>query len=533
MVFPGPSGRQNKKFFRFPKTRWIFDVFLIVVLYDPHVRQIAAPGRRDLTRLLTAIKGGRNMNNTTMERKPVGFTKSVIVFVFVFVSILCGIKLLGTSAHIPLVLSAAVATIIGVASGYSWKEIESGMSETIKASAPAVLIMLIIGMVIGTWMLGGVVPTMIYYGLTWLSPKIFLTASALLCTMVSLFTGSSWTTMGTVGVALVGVGDGLGVPLGMTVGAIISGAYFGDKMSPLSDTTNLAPAMAGTDIFSHIKHMMYTTTPSYIAALLLYTVLGFTVVGESSTDMATVSLYMETLADSFNISPVMLVPPLCVILMVIFKVPAIPGLIGVAALGGIFALLFQGASLSAVLGAMYTGVSMDTGVEAINKLVNRGGLSSMLDTVALILIALAFAGIVERTGMVHSIVEKILSHAKSDKAMMTTAVFSTLFTNFATGVQYVALVLPGRMFRQTFRDRNLHPKNLSRILEDVGTLCAPFCPWSTDGAFILGTLGCATGAYAPFMFFAMLNPIMSLICIWTGWSIERIDDSQKELDIIP
>ena len=474
-----------------------------------------------------------SQSTSKVEKKaPVGFGKSALVFVFTFVFILSGILLFGTSAHMPLVLAGCVAAIVGVASGYKWSELEAGMSDTIKASAPAILIMLIIGMVIGTWMLGGIVPTMIYYGLTWISPKIFLVTACLLCTLVSTFTGSSWSTMGTVGVALMGVGSGLGVNPGMTCGAIISGAYFGDKMSPLSDTTNLAPAMAGTTVFSHMKHMVYTTTPSYIIAIIIYAVLGFSVVGENA-DLGTIDLYLETLSANFNISPWMLIPPICVLLMVIFKVPAIPGLLGVAALGGIFAMVFQGAHLSQVLASAYTGVSMDTGVEAINKLVNRGGLSSMLDTIALILIALAFAGIVERTGMVHSIVEKILTHAKSDKAMMTTAVFSTLFTNFATGVQYVALVLPGRMFRETFRERNLHPKNLSRILEDVGTLCAPFCPWSTDGAFILGTLGVATAQYAPFMFFAMFNPIMSLICIWSGWTIQYMDPSQKDEDIIP
>ena len=434
---------------------------------------------------------------TVAKKAPVSFWKAVFVFVVTFACILIGIIKFGTSAHMPLVIAAGVAAIVGVASGYKWSEMEEGMSETIKASAPAILIMLIIGMVIGTWILGGVVPTMIYYG-----------------------------------VALMGVGAGLGVNPGMTCGAIISGAYFGDKMSPLSDTTNLAPAMAGTTVFTHIKHMVYTTTPSYIVAMIIYAVMGFTVVGDSA-DMETIDLYLETLSANFNISPWMLIPPICVLLMVIFKVPAIPGLLGVAALGGIFAMVFQGAHLSQVLASAYTGVSLDTGVEAINKLVNRGGLSSMLDTIALILIALAFAGIVERTGMVHSIVEKILTHAKSDKAMMTTAVFSTLFTNFATGAQYVALVLPGRMFRESFRERNLHPKNLSRILEDVGTLCAPFCPWSTDGAYILGTLGVATAQYAPFMFFAMLNPIMSLICIWSGWTIEYIDPAQKNEEIIP
>ena len=473
-----------------------------------------------------------SQSTSKVEKKaPVGFGKSALVFVFTFVFILSGILLFGTSAHMPLVLAGCVAAIVGVASGYKWSELEAGMSDTIKASAPAILIMLIIGMVIGTWMLGGIVPTMIYYGLTWISPKIFLVTACLLCTLVSTFTGSSWSTMGTVGVALMGVGSGLGVNPGMTCGAVISGAYFGDKMSPLSDTTNLAPAMAGTTVFSHMKHMVYTTTPSYIIAIIIYAVLGFSVVGENA-DLGTIDLYLETLSANFNISPWMLIPPICVLLMVIFKVPAIPGLLGVAALGGVFAMVFQGAHLSQVLASAYTGVSLDTGVEAINKLVNRGGLSSMLDTIALILIALAFAGIVERTGMVHSIVEKILTHAKSDKAMMTTAVFSTLFTNFATGVQYVALVLPGRMFRETFRERNLHPKNLSRILEDVGTLCAPFCPWSTDGAFILGTLGVATAQYAPFMFFAMFNPIMSLICIWSGWTIEYIDPARKNEEII-
>lgn len=284
-------------------------------------------------------------------------------------------------------------------------------------------------------------------------------------------------------------------------------------------------------MFTHIKHMVFTTAPSYIVAMIIYAVMGFTVVGNSA-DLSTIDLYLETLGNNFNINPVMLVPPICVLLMVAFKVPAIPGLLGVSALGGIFAAVFQGASLSSILAATYTGINMDTGVAEINRLLNRGGLSSMLDTIALILIALAFAGIVERTGMVHSIVEKILSYAKSDKAMMTTAVFATLFTNFATGAQYVALVLPGRMFRRTFRERNLHPKNLSRILEDVGTLCAPFCPWSTDGAYILGTLGVATMQYAPFMFFAMLNPIMSLICIWSGWTIEYIDPALRDQDII-
>ena len=472
------------------------------------------------------------MNLENKETKRVGLGPSAAVFVFTFLAILVGIKKLGTSAHVPLLLAAVAAAAVGRAHGFKWKEMEQNICDAIKAAVPAILIMMIIGMVVGTWIAGGIVPTMIYYGLTWLSPKIFLAAACLICAMVSMFTGSSWTTVGTMGVALMGIGAGMGIPAGMTAGAVISGAYFGDKLSPLSDTTNLAPAMAGTELFSHIKHMLYSTLPTFAIAIVLYLILGMRFF-EAALNAGDIDLYLNTLSMNFNISPVMLIPPLCVLAMVLLKVPAIPGLLGVCGLGGLFAIIFQGRGLSEIFGAMYSGFSIDTGVEAVNKLVNRGGMSGMMDTVALILIAMCFAGIVEHTGMVHSIILGILGKNSSEKVMMTSAVFATLFTNFATGVQYTALVLPGRMYRQTFRDYNLHPKNLSRILEDVGTLCAPFCPYGTDAAFLAGTLGVTTGVYAPFMFFAALNPLMSLFCIWTGWTIEHIDPAVKDQDIIP
>lgn len=468
---------------------------------------------------------------STTNKREVSFGKSMIVFIFVFASILLSTTVFSSTAHIPLVLSAALAALLCVNSGFTWAEMEEGISDAIKASAPALLIMLIIGMIIGTWILGGIVPAMIYYGLQILNPKIFLLATCLICSIVSMVTGSSWSTMGTVGVALMGVGIGLNIPTGMTAGAIISGAYFGDKMSPLSDTTNLAPAMVGTDIFTHIKHMTKTTAPSYLIAIVLYAILGLRFSGQA-IDTATVKLYLDTLSSTFNISVWLLIPPLCVLLMVVFKVPAIPGLIGVAILGAIFAAIFQGATITDMLAAAYTGFRIDTGIAVMDRLLNRGGLSSMLDTVALIMIALSFAGIVESTGMIRSIVERILRVAKSDSSLLTATIFTTLFTNFATGAQYVAIVLPGRMYRDIYRERGLHPKNLSRILEDVGTLCAPFCPWSTDGAFILATLGVATSSYWPFCFLALINPIISLIYAQTGWTIERITPEQAKLPII-
>lgn len=454
--------------------------------------------------------------------KEMSLSKTLFVFTFVFVSILVSIKIFGSSPHIPLVLSTIVAGVVAVTSGFTWSEMEESICDTIKASAPAIIIMLIIGMIIGTWMLAGIVPTMIYYGLKILSPGIFLLATCLICSIVSIMTGSSWSTMGTVGVALMGIGTGLGMNPGMTAGAIISGAYFGDKMSPLSDTTNLAPAMAGTDVFTHIKHMVYTTGPSYVIALIIYTLLGLSF-ADKAIDASTLQTYLTTIDSTFTISPLLLIPPVCVLLMLVFKVPAIPGLVGIALLGCIFAGTFQGANISSMMASAYSGFKVDTGVEVVNKLLNRGGMGSMMDTIALILIALCFAGIVERTGMIKAIILRILMVAKTDAGLITATIFTTLFTNFATGVQYVAIVLPGRMFKDIYRERGLHPKNLSRVLEDVGTLCAPFCPWSTDSAFILGALGVSTGAYAPFMFLAIINPVISLFYAWTGFTITKIE----------
>ncbi len=462
------------------------------------------------------------MNNKESKKKSITFTKSMIVFVFLFVSLFVTIKIYEGSPHIPLLVSAIIAGVFAVQSGYKWSFIEEGIKETIKMSSQAIIIMLIIGSIIGTWILGGIVPTMIYYGLKVLSPGMFLVATCFICSIISLATGSSWSTAGTVGVALMGVGVGLGVPSGMTAGAIISGAYFGDKMSPLSDTTNLAPAMAGADLFDHIKHMLYTTGPSYVIAIIVYGILGMKF-ADKSIDYSTITLYTETLSNNFNVSPVMLIPPILVIFMVIKKVPALPGLIGSSILGCIFAAIFQKASISQMISSANHGFSISTEVDVIDTLLNRGGIQSMMGTVSLILIALSFAGIVEKSGMIKVIVEKILTYAKSDKSVITATLFTTIFVNLATGVQYVALIIPGRMYKDVYRERNLHPKNLSRALEDTGTLVAPLIPWSTDGAFLMGALGISPFAYISYCILNIVNPIVSLIYAQTGLTIEKIN----------
>lgn len=453
----------------------------------------------------------------------VSLGKAVFVFVFLFVSLLLTIKVFGGSPHIPLAVTAIVAGILAVQSGFEWKFIEEGIKETIMMSSQAIIIMLAIGAIIGTWILGGVVPTMIYYGLKVLSPGIFLIATCLICSIVSVATGSSWSTAGTIGVALMGVGTGLGISPGMTAGAIISGAYFGDKMSPLSDTTNLAPAMAGAELFEHIKHMVYTTGPSYIIALVVFGILGRGY-ADKAIDASTITLYLDTLSSNFNINPVMFIPPLLIIGMVIKKVPALPALVGSSLLGCLFAGLFQGAGISQMIASAHYGFSIDTGIEVMNNLLNRGGINSMMWTISLILISLSFAGIVEKSGMIQVIVEKILTFAKTDRSLVTATLLTTIFTNFATGVQYVALIIPGRMYRDVYKERKLHPKNLSRALEDTGTLVAPLVPWSTDAAFLTGALGISPFAYIPFCFLNFINPIVAVIYAQLGITIVKMDE---------
>jgi NhaC family Na+:H+ antiporter len=464
-----------------------------------------------------------------MENKEakVGLGKAVFVFIFLFASLLLTIKVFGGSPHIPLAMAAIVAGILAVQSGFEWSFIEEGIKETIKMSSQAIIIMLAIGAIIGTWILGGVVPTMIYYGLKVLSPGIFLIATCIICSIVSVATGSSWSTAGTIGVALMGVGTGLGISPGMTAGAIISGSYFGDKMSPLSDTTNLAPAMAGADLFDHIKHMIYTTGPSYLIAIVIFGILGRGY-ADKAIDASTISLYLDTLGSNFNINPVMFIPPLLVIFMVIKKVPALPALVGSSLLGCVFAGVFQGAGISQMIASAHYGFSIDTGVEVINNLLNRGGINSMMWTISLILISLSFAGIVEKSGMIQVIVEKILTYAKTNRSLVTATLLTTVFTNFATGVQYVALIIPGRMYRDVYKERKLHPKNLSRALEDTGTLVAPMVPWSTDAAFMTGALGVSPFAYIPFCFLNFINPIVAVVYAQLGLTIVKMDDETEK-----
>lgn len=426
--------------------------------------------------------------------------------------------------HIPLVLGALVAAAVAMwRLGYTWSEIEEGIIGTISGTLQAIIILAIIGMIIGTWILGGIVPTLIYYGLQILTPSLFLVAACLLCCVVSLATGSSWTTAGTVGIALMGVAAGLGVPGPMAAGAIISGAYFGDKMSPLSDTTNLAPAMAGATLFDHVRHMVYTTGTSLAIALVGFGILGAGFAGKT-LDVANINAILDLMRSSFSLNPLLLLVPIIVIVMVAKKVPAIPGLFIGTLLGGAAAMIFQGATFAGVMDAMQNGVVSETGNEILDSLLTRGGYQSMMWTISLILAALTFGGVLEKTGMLETIGKVILKFAKSTGALVTATVFTSIFTNVLAGDQYLSLVLPGKMYKEEFHKRGLAPRNLSRCLEDAGTLTSPLVPWNTCGATMSTYLGIPTIEYLPYCFLNLVNPIVSIVFGFTGITMMKLED---------
>ncbi|HSN66234.1 MAG TPA: Na+/H+ antiporter NhaC [Fusibacter sp.] len=457
-----------------------------------------------------------------MEKRKVSPLIALIPVLFLIGSLYYAIQIVEASPHIPLFTSAIFAALIGMfVLKMKWSEIEEGIVDTIKMSMGAILILMIIGMVIGTWILSGVVPTMIHYGLLVLSPKIFLLATLLMCSVVSLATGSSWTTAGTVGIALMGIGMSLNIPAPVIGGAIISGAYFGDKMSPLSDTTNLAPAMAGAKLFDHIKHMVYTTGPSYVISAILFVIVGMRY-SSDNLDLTMINQINEGLAMDFNMSPLLLLIPLITIGIVVMKVPAIPGLFGGAILGGIAAMMFQGSSLGDVINSLHYGYESATGIEFVDTLLTRGGLDSMMWTVSLILCAMAFGGVMEKTGMLEALASVILGFAKSTGTLVLSVIITAIGMNVLAGDQYLSIVIPGRMFKTAFDDRGLAPKNLSRVLEDSGTLTSPLIPWNTCGAFMIGTLGLAPWTYVPYCFLNLINPLVSIFYGFTGITMEKI-----------
>ena len=442
---------------------------------------------------------------------------------------------LGGANQLALLLTAALAAIVGINNGSTWKSIMEGVSKSIASTTPAIIILLLIGSLAGTWLLSGIVPAMIYYGLQILNPKIFLVATCIICAIVSLASGSSWSTIATIGIALLGIGKALGISEGLIGGAIISGAYFGDKMSPLSDTTNLAPAMAGTDLFTHIRYMMYTTIPSFIITLIIFLFLGF---GIEENNTQNIQELLTAIKSSFNISPWLFLVPVAVIAMIIKKTPALPALLVGTLLGGVFAVIFQPhiitqisgiegnviqASYVAIINAMGGEISITTSNAMINDLLSTGGMYGMLNTIWLILCAMMFGGVMEATGLLHRISSSIIQYAESTGSVIATTACTCLFFNVTASDQYLSIVVPGRMYADTFKDKGLAPENLSRTLEDSGTVTSVLIPWNTCGATQSAVLGVATFTYLPFCFFNIISPFMTILYGYLGIKIRKIN----------
>ncbi|MDG1750647.1 MAG: Na+/H+ antiporter NhaC [Thalassotalea sp.] len=441
--------------------------------------------------------------------------------------------------QIALLFAMGIAIVIGLKNGYTWVSIEKAIVHGISISLGAILILLTVGALIGTWLLSGTVPTMIYFGLQIIDPSWFYAAACLVCGIVAMSIGSSWTTAATVGVAFIGIANGFEMSTAVTAGAVISGAYFGDKLSPLSETTNLAPAVAGSELFEHIRYMLWTTIPSITIALTLFLIIGFNHSSGNSADTDTIETLTNTLVSTYNISVLNLIPLAILLFLAYKKVPAFPAVAIGAIIGAIWAAVFQQelilnmaeeglsqskAFITVIWTAFFDGVVVKTGNSEIDELLSRGGMSSMLNTIWLVMCALSFGAVLEHLGMLRKFVESILSAAKSTGSLIASTVATCIGTNLITADQYMAIVMPGRMYKEEYERRGLHPTVLSRTLEDSGTITSPLIPWNTCGAFMFGALALTSYEYIFYCFFNLINPILAIIYGYVGFKIKKITD---------
>ena len=454
-----------------------------------------------------------------------------------------GIVIYGADVHVPMFCGVCVAAIMALYLGHKWEDIEKMMMDGIYKALQSICILIIVGILIGVWINAGVVPTMIYYGLQLMHPTIFFIATLLICSITSLATGTSWGTMGTMGVALMGIGFGLGMNPGMTAGAILSGAYFGDKMSPLSDTTNLAPAMAGTDVMSHVKAMMLPTAITYVICIIFFGVLGVTQYHGGDADMSRVTEFANALnvaqGGVFHVNPILLLPPVVVIVAVAMKMPAIPGITLGIFVGAIVGLIFQpgqcdpgtlfkygmnGFEFPEEVDAMLQASLSAETYETMNELLESGGILGMMNSVAMTIIAMMFGGIMEGTHQLEVIVNQLKKLAKGPAGLVTLTEITCVLSNMTMPEQYISVVVPGRMYAEEYRKMGLHPSVLSSALEGAGTVTSALVPWNTCGVYIRDTLSITVPEYAPFAMFNWLMPVINAACAWVGVTLKDMDN---------
>ncbi len=478
-------------------------------------------------------------NQQITENKALNLFEALIPLLVLIALLIVNVLVFGDDAlsgsnQFVLLIGAAVAMIVGFWNKVSYEQMLDGVADNFKSTTGAILILLMVGALAGTWMISGIIPTMIYYGLKMLNPAIFLPATVIICSIISLATGSSWTTSATVGIALVGIGKALGIPLGMTAGAVISGAYFGDKMSPLSDTTNLASAMAGADLFDHIRYMMLTTVPSIVITIIIFAILSLT---QDAAGTAQTADMLSAIDASINVTPMLFLVPIIVIIMIVKKTKPLIALFAGTILGGLFALIFQGDVVAAITGAdsltpksAYMGVmdaitrdvAITTPNESLNDLFSSGGMNGMLGTIWLIMCAMVFGGIMEAIGALSRISAALLSIAKSVFGLFAATVASALSLNLTASDQYLSIVVTGKMYEKAYQEKGLAPENLSRTIEDAGTVTSVLIPWNTCGAYQAGVLNVSVAEYFFYAIFNYLSPFMTLIFAALGIKIKQL-----------
>ncbi|WP_053956005.1 Na+/H+ antiporter NhaC [Inediibacterium massiliense] len=475
--------------------------------------------------------------NVLKEKKP-SFAGALFVILFLCAVMYMQIFVLHQNwvTHISLLLATLVATIVAMAYGFTWEDVQEGIIYGCNIAMVPMLILMLVGVLIATWIPAGTIPTLIYYGLKILSPSVFLLTAAFVCAVASVSTGSSWTTGATFGVAFMGIGMGLGIPAPLTAGAIVSGSIFGDKMSPLSDSTNLAAGVAEADLFDHIRSMLYTTGPAFILSLIFYAVLGIKFSG-GVIDTSQIDIILNGLKANYWIHPITLVPPIVVVILAIKKVSGLAVMVIASFIGTMFAILFQGYGVGEMFAFMNDGFVSDTGIKAVDALLSRGGLQSMMWTISLGFIALSLGGILEKTRMLEVLLNKISNIVSSTGGLVTTHVLASIAVNIFSATQYMAVILPGRMLVPAYKKQRLLPQVCSRTCEDSATVTSPLIPWGLCGAFFTGVLDVPTLEYAPYVFLAFLTPIIAILYGFTGKfmfkegdisSVKTYHDSEKE-----
>ena len=469
------------------------------------------------------------MRNNHDTPHPPGLAISLIPLLAMMLLLVVGYGIYHIKAQVLLVTAAFITGVLAVALRFPWKMLERGIVESIHKALPAVLIMLAVGILVGSWIISGTIPMIIYYGLKLISPRFFLVTASFVCSITSLATGTSWGTIGTLGVAFIGIATALGIPLPQAAGAIVAGAYFGDKMSPFSDVTNLAPVAAGSNLFDHIKHMMYSAIPAWLMGLLIYFLMGFHYPARQ-VESETMHIILTTLKTHFHFNLWLLLPMVIVFYFAFRKLPVLPGMLLSSFTAGILAILFQNASAVEVARAMNTGYASHTGVAVVDRLISRGGMMSMMEVQLVAFTAFSFSGIMQSSGMLDVIFQKITRFTRKVWSLVVTTVGAAVLTALVTGSSYLSMIVPGELLAPIYRQRKLAAKNLSRIIEESGAIIVPLIPWSMAGVYVTGTLGVSPFQYLPFAFMNYLSVVILILFGFTGLTMApKIREDETEI----